>query len=156
VLAHELAHVKNRDTLTMTITATLAGAVTMVARMAGYSMMFAGRRSDDDERGGSALGGLLMIIVAPLAAAIIQFAISRAREFQADASGAEIVHKSRGLVSALQKLEAAAQAVPMDASPATAHLFIVNPLRGQGGLSTLFSTHPPIEERIARLRAMTL
>jgi heat shock protein HtpX len=156
VLAHELSHVKNRDTLTMTLAATLAGAVTMVARMAGYAAMFGGRRSDDEDSGGSAIGAIVMMIVAPIAAILIQLAISRAREFQADASGARMAGRPWGLAKALEKLEIASKLSPMDASPATAHLFIVNPLRGAGGLSTLFSTHPPIEERIARLRAMSL
>jgi heat shock protein HtpX len=156
VLAHELSHVKNRDTLTMTLAATLAGAVTMVARMAGYAAMFGGRRSDDDDSGGGAIGAIVMMIVAPIAAILIQLAISRAREFQADASGARMAGRPWGLAKALEKLEIASKLSPMDASPATAHLFIVNPLRGAGGLSTLFSTHPPIEERIARLRAMSV
>ncbi|HET7874468.1 MAG TPA: zinc metalloprotease HtpX [Methylomirabilota bacterium] len=154
VLAHELSHVKNRDTLTSTIAATLAGAITMVARMAGYAAMFGGRRSDDEEGGGrNALAGLLLMIVAPIAAMLIQLAISRAREFQADATGARIAGQPWGLAKALEKLEMAAQAQPMDASPATAHLFIVNPLSGRG-LMSLFSTHPPLQERVARLRAM--
>lgn len=156
VLAHELSHVKNRDTLTMTLAATLAGAVTMVARMAGYAVMFGGRRSDDEDSGSSAFGAIVMMIVAPIAAILIQLAISRAREFQADASGARMAGRPWGLAKALEKLDIAAKMAPMDATPATAHLFIVNPLRGAGGLSTLFSTHPPIEERIARLRAMSL
>ena len=154
VLAHELSHVQNRDTLTMTLAATLAGAVTMVARMAGYAAMFGGRRSDDEDSGGGAIGALVMMIVAPIAAILIQLAISRAREFQADASGARMAGRPWGLAKSLEKLEIASKMEPMDASPATAHLFIVNPLRGTGGLTTLFSTHPPIEERIARLRAM--
>jgi heat shock protein HtpX len=156
VLAHELSHVQNRDTLIMTLAATLAGAVTMVARMAGYAAMFGGRRSDDEDSGGGAFGAIIMMIVAPIAALLIQLAISRAREFQADASGARLAGRPWGLAKALEKLDVAARMEPMAATPATAHLFIVNPLRGQGGLSTLFSTHPPIEERIARLRAMTL
>jgi heat shock protein HtpX len=156
VLAHELSHVQNRDTLIMTLAATLAGAVTMVARMAGYAAMFGGRRSDDEDSGGGAFGAIVMMIVAPIAALLIQLAISRSREFQADASGARLAGRPWGLAKALEKLDVAARMEPMAATPATAHLFIVNPLRGQGGLSTLFSTHPPIEERIARLRAMTL
>jgi len=156
VLAHELSHVQNRDTLIMTLAATLAGAVTMVARMAGYAAMFGGRRSDDEDSGGGAFGAIIMMIVAPIAALLIQLAISRSREFQADASGARLAGRPWGLAKALEKLDVAARMEPMAATPATAHLFIVNPLRGQGGLSTLFSTHPPIEERIARLRAMTL
>ncbi len=154
VLAHELSHVQNRDTLTMTIAATLAGAITMVARMAGYAAMFGGRRSDDEEgSSGGALAGLVMMIVAPIAALLIQLAISRTREFQADASGARLAGQPWGLAKALEKLEMASKVAPMEASPATAHLFIVNPLTGRG-LLTLFSTHPPIAERVARLRAM--
>src|SRR3990167_1074943 len=147
VLAHELSHVQNRDTLIMTLAATLAGAVTMVARMAGYAAMFGGRRSDDEDSGGGAFGAIIMMIVAPIAALLIQLAISRSREFQADASGARLAGRPWGLAKALEKLDVAARMEPMAATPATAHLFIVNPLRGQGGLSTLFSTHPPIEER---------
>src|SRR6266542_391453 len=112
--------------------------------------------SDDEDSGGGAIGAIVMMIVAPIAAILIQLAISRAREFQADASGARMAGRPWGLAKALEKLEIASKLSPMDASPATAHLFIVNPLRGAGGLSVLFSTHPPIEERIARLRAMSL
>ncbi len=155
VLAHELSHVKNRDTLIMTLAATLAGAITYMAQMAQWAMIFGGRRSDDEEgAGGGWLSGLLMIILAPIAAMLIQLAISRSREYQADASGARMAGRPWGLAKALEKLDIASKMAPMDATPATAHLFIVNPLRGEGGLSTLFSTHPPIEERIARLRAM--
>jgi len=127
-----------------------------VARVAGDAVMFGGRRSDDEDSGGSAFGAIVMMIVAPIAAILIQLAISRAREFQADASGARMAGRPWGLAKALEKLDIASKLAPMDATPATAHLFIVNPLRGAGGLSTLFSTHPPIEERIARLRAMSL
>ncbi len=157
VLAHELSHVKNRDTLTMTIAATLAGVITYLAHMAQWAAFFGGGRRDDEEgAGGSAIGALLMAILAPIAAMLIQLAISRAREFQADASGARLVGRPWGLAKALEKLEMASRVTPMeDATPATAHLFIVNPLRGEG-LLTLFSTHPPIQERIARLRAMAL
>jgi heat shock protein HtpX len=154
VLAHELSHVKNRDTLTMTIAATLAGVITYLAQMAQWAAIFGGGRRDDEEgSGGGALGALLMAILAPIAAMLIQLAISRAREFQADASGARLVGRPWGLAKALEKLEMASRMTPMDATPATAHLFIVNPLRAEG-LLTLFSTHPPIQERIARLRAM--
>ncbi len=152
VLAHELSHVKNRDVLIATIAATLAGAITYLAHMAQWAMIFGGRR-DDEEEGGGVLGGILMAILAPIAAMLIQMAVSRAREFQADATGARLAGKPWGLAKALEKLEMASKAVPMDASPATAHLFIVNPLSGQS-LLRLFSTHPPIEERIARLRSM--
>jgi heat shock protein HtpX len=153
VLAHELSHVKNRDTLIMTVAATLAGVITYLAHMAQWTAIFGGGRRDDDEGGGGALGTLLMAILAPIAAMLIQLAISRAREFQADASGAQLSGRPWGLAKALEKLDMASKVAPMQATPATAHLFIVNPLRGEG-LLTLFSTHPPIPERIARLRAM--
>ena len=152
VLAHELAHVKNRDVLIATIAATLAGAITYLAHMAQWAAIFGGRRDDEDE-GGSVFGAILMAILAPIAAMLIQLAVSRAREYQADATGARLAGQTWGLANALQKLHTASQVVPMQASPATAHLFIVNPLSG-GSWVTLFSTHPPIEERIARLRSM--
>jgi len=157
VLAHELSHVRNRDTLIMTIAATIAGAITYLAQMAQWAAIFGGgRRSDENGGGGGgAIGALLMAILAPFAAMLIQMAISRSREYQADASGAQLCHRASGLAQALQKLDMASRQVPMEATPATAHLFIVNPLTS-GGLATLFSTHPPIEERIARLRAMRL
>jgi len=156
VLAHELSHVKNRDTLIMTIAATLAGAITYLAQMAQWAAIFGGgRRSDEEGGGGSAIGALLMAILAPFAAMLIQMAISRSREYEADASGARLCGRAAGLEHALAKLDTASRQVPMEATPATAHLFIVNPLTS-GGLATLFSTHPPIEERIARLRAMRL
>jgi heat shock protein HtpX len=156
VLAHELSHVRNRDTLTMTIAATLAGVITYLAYMARWAAIFGGVRRDDDEGSGAGVvGALLMAILAPIAAMLIQMAISRAREFEADASGARLVGRPWGLAKALEKLEMASKIAPMDASPATAHLFIVNPLSG-GGLTALFSTHPPIQERIARLRAMAI
>jgi heat shock protein HtpX len=157
VLAHELSHVQNRDTLIMAIAATLAGAITYMAHMAQWAMIFGGGRRDSDEEGsggGGLVGGLLMIVLAPLAATLIQLAVSRSREFQADASGAQMAGQPEGLARALEKLEVASKVAPMvDATPATAHLFIVNPLTG-GGWTTLFSTHPPIAERVARLRAM--
>ena len=155
VMAHELGHVRNRDILISTVAATLAGAIMMLARMAQWAALFGGGRSSDDDEGGSTgiVGMLILVIVAPLAAMLIQMAISRAREYLADATGAQISHKPRALADALEKLERAATALPMDANPATAHLFIVNPLRGMSILN-LFSTHPPIEERVARLRAM--
>lgn len=152
VLAHELAHVKNRDILIATTAATLAGAITYLAQMAQWAAIFGARR-DDEEEGGSAVGAILMAILAPIAAMLIQLAVSRAREYQADATGARLAGQPRGLATALEKLDTASQVVPMEASPATAHLFIVNPLTG-GSWLTLFSTHPPIQERIARLRAM--
>ena len=154
VLAHELSHVLNRDILVSTIAATLAGAIMMLVNMARWGAMFGGHR-DDEEGGTNPIALIFMIIVAPLAALLIQMAVSRAREYGADASGAGLTRNPHGLASALAKLHQASQMVPMDASPATAHLFIVNPLTGRSLLS-LFSTHPPIEERIARLRAMRI
>jgi heat shock protein HtpX len=154
VLAHELSHVKNRDTLISAIAATLAGVVMLVARMAQWAALFGGMRRDDrDEEGGGALGFLFMIIVAPVAAMLIQLAISRAREYQADASGARLSHAPGSLAEALEKIASASGRIPLPAGPATAHLWIVNPLSGNW-LANLFSTHPPIEERIRRLRAM--
>lgn len=152
VIAHELAHIKHRDMLTGTIVATIAGAISMLAQMAQWSMIFGGRRDDDE--GGSPIVALVMMIVAPIAAMIVQMAISRTREFEADKGGAQIAGSSSGLANALLKLEKGSQLVPMtDAKPATAHMFIVNPLTG-GGLMKLFSTHPPIAERVARLNEM--
>lgn len=151
VIAHELAHVKNRDILISTIAATLAGAIMMIARMAQFAAIFGGR--DDRDEGGGIIGLLLAIIVAPIAALMIQMAISRSREYQADATGAQISGKPMGLANALLKLDRASQTAPSDANPATAHMFIVNPLAG-GGLMGLFSTHPPIPERVARLEAI--
>ena len=154
VLAHELSHVLNRDVLTSTIAATLAGAVMMLANMARWGAIFAGSRRDDDNGGGlNPIALLVTALLAPIAAMLIQMAISRSREYEADASGARLTRNPQGLASALARLEQASQAIPMDASPATAHLFIVNPLSGRAFMN-LFSTHPPIEERIARLRAM--
>lgn len=153
VLAHELGHVQNRDTLIMTVAATLAGALSHLANMAMWGAMFGGRSSDDDE-GGNPLAGLLGIIMAPIAATLIQMAISRSREFLADEHGARLSGQPLALASALRKIEAWSQRIPMTAgSPATAHLFIINPFSG-GGLVRLFSTHPSTEERIARLQAM--
>jgi len=155
VMAHELAHVKNRDTLVQTVAASIGGAITYLAQMAQWGMMFAGgRNSDDNEGGGGIIGMLLMAILAPIAAMLIQMAISRSREFGADAGGAAIAGNPLHLASALRKLEMANHQIPMtDASPSTAHLFIVNPLTG-GGLLSLFSTHPPIAERVRRLEEM--
>jgi heat shock protein HtpX len=156
VIAHELSHVKNRDTLIMTIAATLAGAITYLAHMAQFAAIFGGRRGADEEgHGGVAFGALFLAILAPFAAMLVQLAISRAREFHADATGAQIAGRPWGLASALEKLDQASKVIPMQASPATAHLFIVNPLSG-GMLRSLFSTHPSTEERVARLRAMAL
>jgi heat shock protein HtpX len=155
VLAHELSHVRNRDVLISTIAATLAGAITYLAHMMQWAAFFGGGRSSDDEEGGSPWAMLLLAILAPFAALLVQLAVSRAREYQADASGARLAGRPSGLAKALEKLETAARAEPMPANPATAHLFIVNPLSGQT-LMRLFSTHPPTEERIRRLRAMHL
>jgi heat shock protein HtpX len=157
VMGHELGHVRNRDILTSTVAATLAGAIMMLARMAQWAAFFGGVRSSDDDEGGvgGIVGTLLLAILAPLAAMLIQMAISRAREYQADATGAQISHKPWALADALEKLERASSVVPMNANPATAHLFIVNPLSGSSILN-LFSTHPPIEARVARLRAMRI
>jgi heat shock protein HtpX len=153
VLAHELSHVLNRDVLISTIAATLGGAISMLANMAQWGLMFGGGHRDSDERGSNPIALLATIILAPLAALLIQMAVSRSREYQADASGARLTRRPLGLASALAKLQQANQIVPMNANPATAHLFIVNPLSGRS-FATLFSTHPPVEERIARLRAM--
>lgn len=151
VLAHELAHVKNRDILTASIAATLAGAITVLARMVGYALMFGGRDREDN---GGAFGGIFLLIVAPIAALLIQLAISRSREYAADEKAARLTGNPLGLASALRKLAALTERVPMvTAQPATASLMIANPFSG-GGLMRLFSTHPPIGERIARLEAM--
>jgi heat shock protein HtpX len=156
VVAHELGHIRNRDTLIMTVTATIAGAITMLAHMAQWALIFGGMGGRDDERGGGIADlavGLLMIILAPIAATVIQLAISRAREYDADATGARIVGNPLSLASALQKLEATVTARPMHVPEAAAHLFIVNPLGG-GGWVNLFRTHPTTQERVARLHAM--
>jgi len=153
VLAHELAHIRNRDVLISTIAATLAGAITYLAHMAQWAAFFGGRRDDEEGEAGNPAAALLMAVLAPIAAMLVQLAVSRAREYHADATGARVAGKPWGLAKALEKLQVAQQMAPMDANPATAHLFIVNPLSGRA-LMTLFSTHPPIEERIARLRAM--
>ena len=152
VIAHELAHVRNRDILISTIAATLAGAIMLLASMARWGAMFGGIGRSDDDNGG-AVGLLAAALVAPLAALVIQMAVSRSREYQADATGAQISGKPLGLANALVKLENASKYVPSQASPATAHMFIVNPLRG-GGVGSLFSTHPPIPERVNRLRTI--
>ncbi len=154
VLAHELSHVKNRDVLISTIAATLAGAITYLAHMAQWAAIFGGRSRDDEEGGSNPIAMILLAVLAPIAALLVQMAVSRSREFQADATGAQVAGRPWGLAKALEKLQMANQAMPMtDATPATAHLFIVNPLSGET-LMRLFSTHPPLEERIARLRAM--
>ncbi len=146
VVAHELAHVKHRDILTSSVAATLAAAIMMLAR---FAMFFGGRRSDDRE-GGNPIAAIATMILAPIAAMLIQAAISRSREFAADAGGAAIAGSPMGLVSALRKIEGASRAIPMDASPATAHMFIIKPF-SMGGIGSLFSTHPPTEQRVAAL-----
>ena len=153
VIAHELAHVKHRDILVGTIAATFAGAISMLANMAQWAMIFGGGRSSDDRESGHPIAGIAMMIVAPLAAMLIQMAISRSREFLADEGGAQMAGNPLSLANALRKLHAKSEQIPMEASPATAHMFIVNPLSG-GGFSRLFSTHPPMEERVKRLEAM--
>jgi heat shock protein HtpX len=152
VIGHELSHVKHRDILIGTVAATLAGAISMIANMAQWAMIFGGGTSSDDEDG-NPIAGIAMMIIAPIAAMMVQMAISRSREFLADEGGARIAGNPLSLSSALRKLDAKAREIPMHASPATAHMFIVSPLTG-GGLMKLFSTHPPMEERIARLEAM--
>ncbi len=154
VLAHELAHVKNRDILIGSVAAVLAGVITYIAHMAQWGAMFGGfSRSDDDEGGGGIFGTLVLAIIAPIAALIIQMAISRSREYLADESGARFAGTPTGLAGALEKLSSASQRIPLDANPSTAHMFIVKPFTG-GGIMNLFSTHPPIEERIRRLREL--
>jgi heat shock protein HtpX len=152
VLAHELGHVKNRDILIGSIAATMAGAIMMLASMARLGAIFGGFRGSDNDRGG-ALGLLAMAIIAPIAAMVIQMAISRSREYLADASGAATSGNPEGLARALEKLGTYSRRAPMNANPSTAHMFIVNPLSGKS-LQSLFSTHPPLEERIARLRGI--
>jgi len=153
VIGHELSHIKHRDILIGTIAATAAGAISMLANMAQWAMIFGGGQRSDDREGGSPLGAIAMMIVAPIAAMLIQMAISRSREFLADEGGAQMAGNPLSLAGALRKLDQRAKEIPMQASPATAHMFIVNPLSG-GGMMKLFSTHPPMEERVARLEAM--
>ena len=153
VIGHELAHIKHRDILVSTIAATIAGAISFLAQMAQWAMIF-GHRGDDKE-GGNPLAALVMMIVGPIAALIVQMAISRSREYSADEGGARLAGNPRYLSGALRKLHLASQKIPMNANPATSHMFIVNPLSG-GGILKLFSTHPPIEERITRLDSMSL
>ncbi len=152
VLAHEIGHVRNRDILIQSIAATLGGAIMVLADMVRWSAIFGGGR-DNEEGGGNALAGLLFAFLAPIAAMLIQMAISRSREYIADETGARLCHNPESLARALEKLAYGTQQIPMEANPATENMFIVSPLTG-GGLMSLFSTHPPIEERIARLRAM--
>jgi heat shock protein HtpX len=154
VLAHELAHIKNRDILISTIAATMAGAIGTMASMAQYAMIFGGR-SRNNNGGGGMIGNIAMMILAPLGASLIQMAISRSREYQADATGAAICGHPQSLASALQQLENLNRRSPMDVNPATAQMYIVNPLSG-GQMAKLFSTHPPMQERIKRLGALTL
>lgn len=155
VMAHELAHVQNHDILIGTIAATFAGAISMLGNMLQWGAMLGAGRTDDEESGaGGLIGSLAMAIIAPIAAMLIQMAVSRSREYLADETGARICGRPRALASALRKLHSASQMIPMqEARPASAHMFIVNPLTG-GSLLSLFSTHPPMEERIARLEAM--
>jgi heat shock protein HtpX len=148
VLAHELGHVRNRDILTSSIAATLAGAITLLAQTARFASIFGGNR---DSRGRMDGGGLFMIILAPIAATLIQLAVSRSREYEADATGAHVTGNPYALASALQKLDAYSRRLPMQASPSTAHLFIVAPFLGGASLANLFSTHPPMARRIERL-----
>jgi heat shock protein HtpX len=152
VLAHELSHVRNRDILISTIAATLAGAITYLAHMLQWGALLGGRYGDDDDRG-HPIAGLVLAIVAPLAALLVQAAVSRSREFHADATGARLAGRPEGLASALRKLEIGSRSSHLPASPATAHLFIVNPLSGEA-FQRLFSTHPPTADRIARLNAL--
>ncbi|HBG46559.1 MAG TPA: zinc metalloprotease HtpX [Deltaproteobacteria bacterium] len=153
VLAHELAHIKHRDILVGTIAATFAGAISYLAQMAQWAMIFGGGRSDDREGGSSPIAAIVMMIVGPIAAMLVQMAISRSREYKADQGGATIAGNPHYLANALRKLHMASQRIPMEANPATSHMFIVSPLTG-GSFFKLFSTHPPIEERIARLESM--
>lgn len=153
VMAHELSHVRHRDILIGSIAATIAGAISMLAYMARWAAIFGGYGGNDNRNGGGIFGLLAMTIVAPIAALMIQSAVSRSREYLADKGGAELSRKPYALASALEKLQMASKRVPMNATPATAHLFIVNPLRG-GSLMSLFSTHPPVEKRIAKLKEM--
>lgn len=156
VMAHELAHVKNRDTLISTIAATFAGAISMIGNMLQWAAIFGGTRSDENEGGSGIIGGLVMAIIAPIAAMLIQMAVSRSREYMADVSGSKICGKPLALASALRKLHQFSMRMPMQAAtPSTSHLFIVNPLSG-ASLQKLFSTHPPIEDRISRLENMAI
>jgi len=153
VLGHELGHVKNRDILVSSIAATIAGAITMVAHMLQFAALFGGFGGRSDRDGVNPIGALAIIILGPIAALLIQMAISRSREYGADMTGAQIVGDPLALASALAKLETGSRQVPLDVNPAASHLFIVTPLRGQF-IASLFSTHPPIQERITRLRRM--
>lgn len=154
VISHELTHIKNKDMLIGSIAATLAGAIVMLASMARWAAIFGGGSRDSDDDRGGIIGLIAMAVLAPIAATVIQMAISRSREYLADEGGARISGRPYDLASALEKLSRASVAVPLDANPSTAHMFIVNPLTGRS-LMNLFSTHPPVEERVARLRSMT-
>ena len=156
VIAHELSHVRNYDILITSIAATLAGAITWIASMGRWAMIFGGYGNSRNNRNGGGLAALIMLLVAPIAALLIQLGISRQREFSADASGAKMVGHPYGLISALEKLGAYNKRIPMDVSPTTASLFIVAPLTAGQVFSGLFSTHPPLSERIAVLRNMTI
>ena len=156
VIAHELSHVRNYDILTSSIAATIAGAVTWIASMGRWAMIFGGWGGRDDNREGGGIAALLMLFLAPIAALLLQLGISRQREYQADASGATMVGHPYGLIRALEKLGAYNKKIPMDVPPSTAALFIVAPLSARQFLSSLFSTHPPLADRIARLQAMTI
>ncbi len=153
VVAHELGHVLHRDILISSVAATIAGAITMLASMARWAMIFGGGQRDDREGEGNGLAAIAMMILAPIAAALIQMAISRSREYDADAASAKYVGSPYPLINGLQKLESYSKRIPMDASPSTAHMFIIKPFTGQS-LMRLFSTHPSTEDRIARLQAM--
>ncbi|HEX8550346.1 MAG TPA: zinc metalloprotease HtpX [Abditibacteriaceae bacterium] len=156
VIAHELAHVKHRDTLTMTIVATVAGAIMMLAQFGQFAAMFGGMNNNDDEEGGTnPIVFIAMLIVAPIAATLVQMAISRAREFEADATAAHLTGSPDGLIGALAKLERGTHTIPSHANAQTAHMYIANPLAGMGsGLMNLFTTHPPMDKRIAALQAL--
>ncbi|PYV39808.1 MAG: zinc metalloprotease HtpX [Acidobacteria bacterium] len=157
VIAHELAHVKNRDILISSVAAVIAGAISQLAHIAQFAMIFGGmgRDRDDDDGGGGLLGGLALLIVGPIAAMLIQMAISRSREFQADATGAQICGRPLSLANALTKLEEVNHRLPMQVNPAQAQMYIVNPLTA-GGIASLFSTHPPVAARVKRLQEMAL
>jgi heat shock protein HtpX len=153
VIAHELAHIKNRDILIGSMAATFAGAITMLANMAQWAMIFGGGRGGDDEDGGigGLVGTLLLVILGPIAAMLVQMSISRSREYIADETAAQMCESSEGLAWALEKLALGTKAIPMAVTPAASHMYIANPLR-TGGMASLFSTHPPIQERVRRLR----
>lgn len=156
VIAHELSHVRNYDILTSSIAATLAGAITWIAEMGRWGLIFGGYGSSRDEGEGNAITAILMLILAPIAALLLQLGISRQREYQADASGVNMVGHQYGLISALQKLDAYNKKIPMDISPSTSALCIVAPLQGRRMLANLFSTHPPLDDRIEALKQMQI